>query len=129
MLFERNPETGERFENIIKLRNAKNKAFEKLKKEVEFVEYVRYEDLMKNPLDFISKIEKKYNLFTTKKFNSIDTYKGITRKTFVPKTYAPISKNDLQFIKKNLDSPIEKKIGYDVKKYKPANNRPIWEFN
>lgn len=129
MLFERNPKTGDRFENIIKLRNAKNKAFEKLKKEVEFVEYVRYEDLIKNPLDFISKIKEKYNLFTTKEYNSIDTYKGITRKTFVPKTYASISKNDLQFIKKNLDSSIEKQIGYDVKKYKLAKTHSSQTFS
>lgn len=114
MLFERNPITGERFENVIKLRNAKIKAFELLKKKVTQIEYIRYEDLVIEPEKFINKLTQKYGLHLKEPFKNINTYKGITPKEYKPKTYKEIADNDLKYINLNLDTAIERRIGYST---------------
>ncbi|HKM92319.1 MAG TPA: hypothetical protein VJY41_01570 [Prolixibacteraceae bacterium] len=114
MLFERNPITGERFENVIQLRNAKIKAFELLKKKVTHIEYVRYEDLVKEPDEFLNKLAEKYLLPLKNTFENIITYKGITPKTYKPKTYNEITPDDLEYIMINIDVAFERKIGYSL---------------
>nr|HPR60707.1 hypothetical protein [Prolixibacteraceae bacterium] len=111
MMFERNPKTGERFENVIKLRNAKIRAFESLKKKVSNIEYVCYEKLSTDPEYFVKMITEKYGLYSKEPFENINTYKGITQKTYKPKTYKEISSDDLKFILRNMDVSLEKKIG------------------
>ncbi|MBN1924564.1 MAG: hypothetical protein JW798_01905 [Prolixibacteraceae bacterium] len=112
MMFERNPKNGRRFENVIRLRNAKIRAFESLKARVKHVEYVRYEDLAKEPEKFINRLAQKYDLHTVKQFQNITTYKGITPKAYKPKTYKDFSEEDLRFILLHMDVAIEKRIGY-----------------
>lgn len=128
MLFERNPKTGDRFENVINLRNAKIKAFEELKQKIKNIEFVKYEDLKKNPQLLINRIRKKYNVHSLGKLQTVDTYKGITTKPYIPKIYGPISENDLLFIKKNLDISLENTIGYNAK-YRSHNQTKIKPSN
>lgn len=124
MLFERDPLTGKRFENVIQLRNAKNIAFEELKQKVKNIEFVKYEELKKNPKRLINKIKKRFKISSLDNILTVDTYKGITKKKYIPKEYAPIDDNDLLFIKNNLKTSLEKKIGYDAK-YQKHNQSKI----
>ncbi|MCF8360272.1 MAG: hypothetical protein K9H26_16080 [Prolixibacteraceae bacterium] len=112
MMFERNPKNGKRFENVIKLRNAKIRAFETLRNKVKHIEYIRYEDLANEPEKFVNMLAQKYDLHAIRPFENITTYKGITPRAYRPKTYKDFSEDDLKFILLNIDIAIEKKIGY-----------------
>jgi hypothetical protein len=114
MMFERNPNTGKRFENVVQLRNAKNIAFLKLKDKVRHIEFVKYEDLLADPDGFLKRLVRNYNVYRKPELITIDTYKGITSKKFSPRQYNPISEEDLVFILSNLNLQVEMKLGYGL---------------
>lgn len=114
MMFERDPNTGNRFQNILSMRSSKINALELLKEKVNYVEYVRYEELKKNPEQFIQHLIEKYNLPTYQKFEDIITYKGNTQEVFKQKKYFDFKKADLKFIVENLDLQLERQIGYHI---------------
>lgn len=116
MMFERDPNTGNRFQNILSMRSSKINALESLKEKVNYVEYVRYEELKKNPEQFIQHLIEKYNLPTYQKFEDIITYKGNTQEVFKQKKYFDLKKADLKFIAENLDLQLERQIGYHLEK-------------
>jgi hypothetical protein len=114
MMFERNPDTGERFKNVLEMRNYKNKAFLSLEDSVKNYAKFKYEDLRKDPnilkslcQDFELKL-KSPDIVNYKKYKKSNT-------TYKPKTYKPISIMDRIYIIKNLDLKLEKTIGYNPK--------------
>ena len=115
MMFERNPDNGKRFENILKLRTAKILAFEALRGKVDYIEFVRYEDIKNDPTGFIDRIARKHDIASAINFTPVEKYKGITDKKYVPKNYFDISRQDYQYILKQLDFEVEASIGYQIR--------------
>jgi hypothetical protein len=112
MMHERNPETGERFKNILEMRNYKVKAFLSLEEEVLNYAKFRYEDLRDNP-NILKGLSEEFKLKL--KGNNIVNYTKYktTKQIYQPKEYPPISFVDKFYIRRNLDLRQEKSIGYN----------------
>lgn len=117
MIQERNPETGERFENILKLRTSKIKSWKMLMHEIQNIECLLYENINADPKSFITSLKEKYNLSSMPGFIGVDTYKGISETIYSPKKYFKILKTDYDFILQNLDFEVEESIGYSMKDF------------
>lgn len=102
MMNERNPDTGERFKNIIELRNYKNREFLSLSDKVKNFHIVKYEDMCDNPLEVINKIVEGYPI------KQIRQTRPNTKKVYPRK----LSDESIQFINDNLDWNLEEKLGY-----------------
>lgn len=108
MLHERKPDTNERFNNIMELRNYKNKYFLELKDNVKNVHYIRYEDLMDDPIKVIYNISNQYKLGMSSGNKDFKPYKKPVR---------GMSKEVINKINDNINWDYEKILGYE-KKYK-----------
>jgi hypothetical protein len=106
MIHERNPDTGERFKNVIELRNYKNREFLSLKDKVKYVHYVRYEDMLKSAVGVINKIAREYPI---RPIRPIRPEPHFNTKPHIPKEI-------LEIINNNIDWELEEKLGY--KKYR-----------
>lgn len=130
MMWERNPETGERFENVVQVRTAKAKRLLQIKDVCPKVMYVRYEDLLARPRIYICDIAGKFRLRLNgpvqvsmgyfgknpkAKFDRKDYY---AQKKYLEK-YKP---EDLAFINQHLDEAVEKELGYDLVTDKVPHN-------
>lgn len=113
MMMERSPDTGERFPNVMKMRAAKIRDWESLREKTQHNFYIRYEDLKENPTSVIESMSATFGLQTDPTFQNVEGYRGGKAK-FQPKTYDPIKPEDQIYIKKELDTTLENKIGYDL---------------
>lgn len=113
MMFERDPDTHQRFPNVMRLRTAKTKNWESLKNKTKNNVFIRYEDLIKKPRAFINFVSDKFEIKRVNPFKGVEGYKGEGGK-FKPKIYDPINKEDLDYILSELDSQLEKSIGYNI---------------
>lgn len=124
MMFERNPDTQERYKNVIRLREGKMRRLFHLKDEniVPNIEFIRYEDLLKTPKRKIVSITNNNNLKLkgpiqlstgyfgknpSKKFDRTEYYK---QKQYLDK----YTISDLKFVKTQLDEELENRLGYEV---------------
>lgn len=114
MLFERDPETGERFANVIKMRAAKIKNWESLQGKVAHQISIRYEDLESDPKAIIKLIASKFKIRRKFFFRKIDTYKGTGSTPYKKAAYKSIPAEDAEFILSQLDPALEAKAGYDL---------------
>lgn len=120
MMFERNPETGERFDNIIKLRSAKIKALRKLEELWPNTLFMTYEQLLAKPKVTVCKIagEKKLKLAgpvkLSKGYFGKNPNKSWDRKAYYDeKRYLDIyTEEDLQFVNSQIDFEQESFLGY-----------------
>lgn len=110
-----NPWTGKPFSNVLELRAYKNANYLTLGTIVNNFLLVRYEDICKDPENFICYVAKAYHLEKSKEYHPINTYKGLDT-PYTQKQYFPLTPLDLEFINNSLDWDIEKKIGYFPKK-------------
>lgn len=113
MLHERDPRTGARFANAMRLRTAKHRAWDTLRGRVAHLEFVRYEDVLRAPREFVAKLARTYGLRRWPWFRGVDTFKG-GAVPFRPSTYAPIDAADLDWIAAELDAACEAAHGYDI---------------
>jgi hypothetical protein len=113
MMSERNPETGERFPDVLRMRTAKIRNWQSLADKVPHSEFVRYEDLAAAPAAFIDSLAGRFGLSRNPTFRPIEGRRGGERK-FQPRQYAPIRKRDIAHIVGRLDVPLESRVGYDV---------------
>ena len=113
MMAERNPETGERFADVIDLRTAKIRDWESLRDKVAHSVYVRYEDLAASPSQFIDSLTRRFGLPKPPTFTPIERKRG-KRGQYHPKVYKRIRASDLRHIVGRLDAELESSIGYDV---------------
>lgn len=121
MLHERNPDTGERYSNIMLLRNAKNKSFLNLSKIVNNFEHIRYEDLLDNPGTIISGLAIQYNLKLRGEFTNTTGYHGHNPKLkfdgylyYNERKYLKyFTDADLKYINYYLNWNIETVLGYE----------------
>ncbi|GEM_PF-1072516 len=121
MLFERNPENGKRFRNVLDMRNNKIKYFLMIENKVKNYYFVNYEELSKNQ-DILKKIAKEFDIkLKNKKVINITKYKD-SNEEYIPKIYENIKKRDLKFIKNKLNWNQERIIGYKFEDYKEKQN-------
>ena len=106
---------GLRYKNIFELRKVKNNyLIDEMPILVPNYLLITYENLNKNPIEFLNLLKDKFNLVPKDdKFNIVKYYKDNKNKKYVPRKMT-FSKNIIETIKKNLDLDIEKKIGYEL---------------
>lgn len=121
LYWERHPFTLKSPENICQIRNWKNENFLNASNILSNVEYIQYEKLIENPkiwLDWIN--EKYFNLDYI--FMDVDYYKGDEKQgLYQKKVYEKLSKDNLDFLRDNLNWSIEEKIGYFKKNLEEYN--------
>ncbi|GAA3863121.1 hypothetical protein [Celeribacter arenosi] len=112
LMIERDPMTGERFANVLKLRNAKNRGFLSFPKRYANTLLVRYEDVRDNQEGFVEAVRAGFDLAKDGDFTAVDTRRGQKGKPYVAKDYAELSDEDRSFIWSQLDQEAESRIGY-----------------
>lgn len=120
MLFERDPATGERFGNILKMRSAKVAAFETIREKTPYTYYMKYEDLNSDPEHHVRCISNIFSIPMTNTFSHVTTYKGQKwyqswKTKFFRKGLPTITREDIAYIVEQLDEKLELSIGYDIK--------------
>ena len=113
MMFEREPETGQRFANVMRLRTAKIRDWESLREKTKHNIYVRYEDLAAQPQAFLETLCEQFGVALSTSFANVEGRPGTKRK-YRPRKYKPIKEYDLRYIMQELDLPLEERIGYSV---------------
>jgi hypothetical protein len=110
---ERDPETNERFANVLRLRTAKIRNWESLREKTSHHIAIKYEDLDLHPREVVGSICQTFGLKRRYLFRGAKGYKGSKAK-YVPKAYEPINAEDLDYILHELDVELERSIGYDL---------------
>jgi len=113
MMSERDPDTGERFADVIRLRPAKIRNWESLGEKTAHNIYVKYEDVEARPSEFISALTEQFELIRSPVFRPVEGARGGDTK-YRRRKYRSIRSDDLHYILKTLDVGLEKSIGYDV---------------
>lgn len=119
MMEERDPRTGNRFKNIIEMRDEKIRVWENIRNQSENYFYINYESLRANPERILQDISNEFGISMQERFHDIKHYKGVKWyqgwKTRLFRRKLPIiSKQDRDYILTQLDTRLEKSIGYDV---------------
>lgn len=109
--WERHPLTGDRFANVIQLRNAKNQGFLSFPKRFRNTVLVRYEDVAAEPEAFVTFLAEQYGVARRDDFTPVEGRRGKST-PFTPKSYDPISPEDRDFIWQELDAGLEAQLGY-----------------
>lgn len=117
-LVDKDPRTGVDFKNVMKLRSAKIETMLNIKKHVHNIYYVRYESVKEHPQEVLREISEIFNIKTKKDFVDVKEYKGKNKEgIYIPKKYQSIFITDLFYINSQLDLKLEKRIGYDIKRF------------
>lgn len=128
MMHERNPDTGERFANVIALRTAKCKRFLELKEEFpNQVRILKYEDYLMKPRISVcdlagkGKLRLKGPVKVSKGYFGKNPKKKFDRKDYYENReyFKLYSEEDLQYVNQYLDKEVEEKIGYNLYDTKP----------
>lgn len=122
MMYERDPETGDRFENIIKLRSGKIKRLLELKNHVpNNVAYLKYEEFLQRPRINVCDVAGVYKMrlngpvklskgyFGKNPSKSWDRQNYYLNKEYL-KAY---SAEDLSYVNNQLDWEQERQLGYE----------------
>lgn len=118
---DRQPFTGLPFKNVIELRTEKIKTMLQIRNRVENIYYINYETVRAFPRKVLKEIQQIYSLKPTAVYHPVVHYKAVPgAHLYSPRTYAPISKEDLFHINTNLNKRLERKIGYKLI-FDPAN--------
>jgi hypothetical protein len=116
IMHERDPKTGRRFKNILELRKAKYRDWLGLESHVNHFYFVRYEDLLVSPMEFLTELSDKFKL-KLKKYPKCD---------LLYKSPYEIGSSDLESINKLLDFRLEKSLGYTKKLSQEELRRSDW---
>ena len=113
LLADRDPITGDRFANPIRLRTAKNRGFASLDKRFGNVLRVNYEEVVADPQAFLADLCETYGLKRQDAFDPITHDRGTPgRGLFQPKPVPELSAADMDFVRSELDLPAEAALGY-----------------
>ncbi len=116
LMSDRDPLTGKRFANAMRLRNAKNRGFATLDNRFGNVLRVNYETVLANPEGFLNALCSKYGFLRLRKFDHIEHDRATPcRGVFQAKPVAPVSDADMNFIAQELDIQGEADLGYDLR--------------
>ncbi len=108
-LYEHDPQTGEPFKNVIKLRTAKIETMLQLQNRASNVYYINYETVRDHPQEVLEEISRLFSVKLKPSFFPITQYMGWGKPVY-PKTYMKLCEEDLAYINQNLDVEIEAKI-------------------
>ncbi|MCK5017094.1 MAG: hypothetical protein KAS32_08475 [Candidatus Peribacteraceae bacterium] len=98
---------GIRFKNIIQLRNAKYRDWLNIRNRIENVEYILYDDLLKNPDKLTERLRVKYKIESKPlKLRHFEKKQFYLNKEYM----RDISKQDKDFIDSQIDSKLEQEI-------------------
>lgn len=116
IMCERDPDTGERFANVLKMRSAKIRRWQALAEQVRHFRFLRYEDLYADPKGTIDSLAEEFGLRRRLFFRNVHGYKGwlLSFRGYRPKQYRPVAGEDLAFIREQLDMNLERSIGYEI---------------
>jgi len=120
MMFERDPETGERFGNVIRMRSGKIKNWTRLHAKVKQSKLIQYQLIKSDPGGFIDLIADTFHFQKNDKFQNVIQYRG-TGSTYKPKDYQAIEKDDMEYILSELDHKLERQIGFNLDKMVSLN--------
>jgi hypothetical protein len=109
MMIERDPETQQRFANVLHMRTAKIRNWESLREKTRYHFYLRFEDLTRDPRGQFEALAEHSSLRRRWRFDD-----PARRRKGGSKVYARFSDDDLDFILHELDVELERRIGYDV---------------
>ena len=98
MMHERDPATGERFSNVLAMRQAKEANWARLRQRSAQAERVSYEAVSADPEGFLRRLADRHGLTLADTFVPVDSYKGQKRKEYVPKQYPPLSVEDAALV-------------------------------
>lgn len=112
MLHERDPNTGERFRNVLRMRSAKIAHTLALSEIVENFVHVRLSDLQNDPEKVIDIICGKYRLRRHRNFSPVTTVRGKGRVLYKPTIYPDLSQEDKNFLLQELDLDAEAELGH-----------------
>ena len=116
LMSERDPLTGLRFANVMRLRNAKNRAFCTLDHMFPNILRVNYESVLANPVAFLDALCATYGFLRAEQFTTVIHDRATPgRGVFVPKPIEPVSPADLKFITQELDLQMEESLGYQLR--------------
>jgi hypothetical protein len=113
MMSERDPATGERFPDVLRLRTAKIRNWEGLRGRASHTEYLRYEDLAASPSGYLESLSGRFGLERTDRFAPVDRARG-RKRPYQPRSYKPIGTRDVRYIMERLEGALELGIGYDL---------------
>ncbi len=126
MMHERNPKTGERFENVMQLRTAKAKSMLRLQDSAEHFDFYKYEDLLYTPKRLIKMIARKHQLnLINGEEGEIMLHNGYFGKNpklpfkrkryYLNKEYFnQYNESDFNHVNQFLDKETEEKLGYQL---------------
>lgn len=113
LMSDRDPMTGLRFANAMRLRNAKNRGFATLDNRFGNVLRLRYEEVVAQPEVFLNALCKNYGFLRRSTYVPIEHDRATPgRGTFVAKPVVAISAADQALIHGELDWSLEKSLGY-----------------
>jgi len=105
MMFERNPQTGERFANVVQMRSAKLRAFLGLRDIVDNFVLITYEELVRAPQTVVNFLETRFGLQRrTQRMNFGQRHS--------PKVHEPLEERHVAHVKKYIDEELERVVGY-----------------
>ncbi len=128
MMYERNPNTGERFKNVILLRNAKNERYLKLKEVCEHHHFIKYYDLLYTPKRTLRMMANKFGLNLRAEIQLNDGYHGknpklkFNRKRFYlqQEYFQKYTQEQLDYVNEFFNEETESALGYEMVKKLPA---------
>lgn len=112
MLHERDPNTGDRFSNVLRMRSAKIAHTLALSEIVENFVHVRLADLQADPEGLIDSLCSKYRLRRYKDFSPVTTVRGKGKVLYKPTIYPDLSEEDTAYLLRELDLDAEAVLGY-----------------
>lgn len=115
LLSDRDPLSGDRFANAMRLRNAKNRGFASIDKRFGNVLRVNYETVLANPQGFLNALSRSFGVQRLKTYDPIEHDRATpARGLYQPKPVPQVSDADLDFIRGELDLDMERKLGYHL---------------
>ena len=127
MMFERNPNTGKRFRNVMLLRNEKNKQYLKIKETCEHHHFMKYYDLLYTPKRSLRMMAREFGLKLRAEIQLNDGYHGknpkqkFNRKRFYlqQEYFDKYTQQQLDYVNQFFDEKIEAALGYEMVKKIP----------
>jgi hypothetical protein len=111
--WDRDPRTGQRFANILALRNAKTTGFLTLPARFANCLIVRHEDVARDPQGFVGRVATLFGLERAPDFAPVTERRGrVAEGPFSARDYPALSAEDHAHVWANLDRAQEARLGY-----------------
>ncbi len=108
------PQLKRGFSHLFELRKYKYINYQKVFDIAANVIFVNYEEVLKQPQEFLQTLSDTYCLEKKESFIPIDTYKGKPLKPYTNKEYFKLSNSDLKKINGLIDWELENSYGYFI---------------